>query len=99
MRWTFSSVSLTKSGLKNHCSPGSNQFKGVLHRRPYRASNGAILIPLVNYYYKKILPMADNHPTFVETPRRRLVAYLPVFDLPFLFVHSFEDDRPNYGAI
>ena len=44
MRWTFSSVSLTKSGLKNHRSLGSDQFKGVLHHRPYIASNGAILI-------------------------------------------------------
>jgi hypothetical protein len=43
--------------------------------------------------------MVDNHPTFVETPRRMLVAYLPVFDLLFLFVRSFEDDRPNYGVI
>jgi hypothetical protein len=42
IRWTFSFVSLTKSGLKNHCSPGSDQFKGVRHHRPYRASNGAI---------------------------------------------------------
>jgi hypothetical protein len=40
----FSSISLTKSGLKNHRSPGSDQFKGVQHRRPYRASNDAILI-------------------------------------------------------
>jgi hypothetical protein len=42
---------------------------------------------------------ADNHPTFVETPKHRLGAYLQVFDLPFRFVRSFEDDRPNYGAI
>jgi hypothetical protein len=29
---------------KNHLSPGSDQFKGVQHRRPYSASNGAILM-------------------------------------------------------
>jgi hypothetical protein len=28
-----------------------------------------------------------------------LATYLPVFDLLFLFVRLFEDDRPNYGAI
>jgi hypothetical protein len=28
---------------ENHRSLGSDQFKGVLHRRPYNASNGAIL--------------------------------------------------------
>jgi hypothetical protein len=44
IHWTFSSVPLTKSGLKNHRSPGSDQFKGVQHRRPYSASNGAILM-------------------------------------------------------
>jgi hypothetical protein len=43
--------------------------------------------------------MADNHPTFVETLRRGFIAYLLVFDLLFLFVHSFKDDRPNDGAI
>jgi hypothetical protein len=40
----FFSVSLTKSGLKNHLSPGSDQFKGVRHRRLYSALNGAILM-------------------------------------------------------
>jgi hypothetical protein len=40
----FSSISLTKLGLKKHRSPGSDQFKGVRHRRPYNASNGAILM-------------------------------------------------------
>jgi hypothetical protein len=40
----FSSVSLTMLGLKNHLSLGLDQFKGVRHRRPYSASNGAILM-------------------------------------------------------
>jgi hypothetical protein len=31
-------------GLKKYLSPGSDQFKGVWHRRPYSASNGAILM-------------------------------------------------------
>jgi hypothetical protein len=31
-------------GLENHLSPGSDQFKGVRHRRPYSASNGTILM-------------------------------------------------------
>jgi hypothetical protein len=44
IHWTFSSISLTMSGLKNHRSPGSDQFNGVQHHRPYSASNGAILI-------------------------------------------------------
>jgi hypothetical protein len=29
---------------ENHLSPGSDQFNGVRHRRPYKALNGAILI-------------------------------------------------------
>jgi hypothetical protein len=33
-----------KLGLKNHRSLSSNQFKGVLHFLPYKASNGAILM-------------------------------------------------------
>jgi hypothetical protein len=40
----FFSVSLTMLGLKTHHSPGSDQFKGVRHRRSYSASNGAILM-------------------------------------------------------
>jgi hypothetical protein len=40
----FFSVSLTWLGLKSHRSPGLDQIKGVRHRRPYSASNGAILI-------------------------------------------------------
>jgi hypothetical protein len=49
-------------------------------------------------YCKKNLPKADNHPTFVEITKHMLAAYLPIFDLLFLFVRFSEDDRPNYGA-
>jgi hypothetical protein len=68
------------SGLKNHLSPGSDQFKGVRHRRPYSASNGAIL-KLDNYYYTKILPRVNSHPIFVEIPQHMPVTCLQVFDL------------------
>jgi hypothetical protein len=40
----LSSVSFTISGLKKFLSPGSDQFNGVRHRRPYMASKGAILM-------------------------------------------------------
>jgi hypothetical protein len=37
-------TSFTISGLKKYLSPGSDQFSGVRHRRPYKASKGTILI-------------------------------------------------------
>jgi hypothetical protein len=43
--------------------------------------------------------MADNHPISAETPGHMPVAYLQVSDLLSQFVHLFEDDKPNCGAI
>jgi hypothetical protein len=43
--------------------------------------------------------MADNHPISVGIPGHMPVAYIQVFDLLFMFVHLFEDDMPNCGAI
>jgi hypothetical protein len=89
IRWTFSSVSLTMSGLKNHLSLGSDQFKGVQHRRPYL---------LDNYCYMKTLPMVNIHPIFVGTPEHMPATCLRVFDSLSQSVHLFENDRPNCGA-
>jgi hypothetical protein len=43
--------------------------------------------------------MADNHPIYVEIPGHMPIAYLPVSDLLSQFVHLFEDDKSNCGAI
>jgi hypothetical protein len=43
--------------------------------------------------------MADNHPISTGTLGHMPVAYLQVSDLLSEFVHLFEDDKPNCGAI
>jgi hypothetical protein len=45
------------------------------------------------------MPMADSHPISAETPGHMPTTYLQVSDLLFQFVHLFEDDMPNCGAI
>jgi hypothetical protein len=40
----LSNYVLFVEGLKNHLSPGSDQFNRVRHHRPYKASKGAILM-------------------------------------------------------
>jgi hypothetical protein len=43
--------------------------------------------------------MADNHPIFMETPGHMLATCLQVSGLLSQFVHLFEDDRLNCGAV
>jgi hypothetical protein len=45
------------------------------------------------------MPMADNHPIYVEIPGHMPVAYLQVSDLLYQFAHWFKDDRPRCGVI
>jgi hypothetical protein len=43
--------------------------------------------------------MADNHPIFAETPGHMLATCLQVSDSLSQFVHLFEDDMSNCGAV